>query len=278
MIAHTTHRTLVSLSSDFGIESAGVGIMKGVILGINPNATVIDLTHGIKSYSTIDGAGELETAFWLPIGIHICVVDKGVGTSRRPIIIRTRRGDCLIGPDNGVLIPATHLFGGITGCWQIANEKYLLLPVSSTFHGRDVFSSCAGWLSTGIDVETVGPSVEPDSLAPAPFTDATFRGPDILCTVIHVNKFGSIRLNLQQTELERLGVRDGDFLYVSPQLEAQSVRVPFHAVFGDVPSGSALLFPDCYGRVGLAINEGSFAAKFKISLGAQIGISRRRRL
>jgi len=127
-------KPIITLTSDFGVQSQGVGIMEGVALEINPEAHVIHLMHGLPDFNLFYAARIMETINYMPVGFHVCVVDPGVGTKRKPIIIETKRGDFLIGPDNGVLIPATRFLGGIKKIVEITNEKYMRQPVSPIFH------------------------------------------------------------------------------------------------------------------------------------------------
>jgi len=127
---------IITLSSDFGVQSQGVGIMEGVALDINPDAKIIHLMHGLPDFNISYAARTLETVNYLSVGFHVMVVDPGVGTKRKPIIIETGRGDFLIGPDNGVLIPATRFLGGIKKVVEITNKKYMRKPISpNSFSG-----------------------------------------------------------------------------------------------------------------------------------------------
>ncbi len=128
-------KSIITLTSDFGVQSQGVGIMEAVAVDINPDARVIHLMHGLPDFDLFYAARTMETLNYIPIGFHVCVVDPGVGTKRKPIIIKTVRGDFLIGPDNGVLIPATRFLRGIKKVVEITNEKYMKKPVSPIFHG-----------------------------------------------------------------------------------------------------------------------------------------------
>ena len=145
-----TKKLIITLTSDFGAQSQGVGIMEGVALEINPDAHVIHLMHGLPGFDISYAARTIETINYLPIGYHVCVVDPGVGTKRKPIIIQTGRGDFLVGPDNGVLLPGTRFLGGIRKIVEITNEKYMRKPVSPIFHGRDIFTPAAAYLSKGV--------------------------------------------------------------------------------------------------------------------------------
>src|SRR3989344_125307 len=162
---------LITLTSDFGVQSQGAGIMEGVVFEINPEAKVIHLMHGLPDFNLSYAARTLETASYLLVGCHVCVVDPGVGTKRKPIIIKTGRGDFLIGPDNGVLLPAAGFLGGIKNAVKITNEKFMRKPVSPVFHGRDIFAPAAAYLSKGVKIEEFGANMNPLLLAEAPYNE-----------------------------------------------------------------------------------------------------------
>ena len=190
---------IVSLTTDFGVQTRGIGVMHGTIIKLCPDAKVIDLMHGIPDFDLITGARALETVYDLPIGCHICVIDPGVGTERRGIIIQTTRGDYLIGPDNGVLLPATRFLNGIKKIVQITNQKYMNLPVSPIFHGRDVFAPAAAHLLKGVNIKKFGPELKEEELIKAPYDEASLKEESsnlIHATIIDVNKFCSFHLNI----------------------------------------------------------------------------------
>src|SRR4029453_11040990 len=129
---------------DFGHDGAAA-ICRGVMLSIARDAQIVDISHTVRKFAIRDGAYLLWTAVpWLPVGVHVAVVDPGVGTERRPVALRTARGDVLVGPDNGLLMPAARRLGGVTGARLLANREWLLPATSSTFHGRDIFPPAAG--------------------------------------------------------------------------------------------------------------------------------------
>ncbi|MBI4143323.1 SAM-dependent chlorinase/fluorinase, partial [Candidatus Woesearchaeota archaeon] len=189
-------KPLITLTSDFGVQSQGVGIMQAVALEINPEAHIIHLMHGLPDFDLFYAARTMETVSYIPVGFHVCVVDPGVGTKRKAVAIKTGRGDYLIGPDNGVLIPATRFLGGIKKAVEITNEKYMKKPVSAVFHGRDIFTPAAAYLSKGIKMEEFGKELNPKNLAKAPYGEAEAKNGEIKASIISVNKFGSFHLNI----------------------------------------------------------------------------------
>src|SRR3989338_6165244 len=191
---------LITLTSDFGVQSQGVGIMESVAIELNPNAKVIHLMHGLPDFDLFYAARTMETLNYIPVGFHVCVVDPEVVTKRKSIIIKTGRGDYLIGPDNGVLIPATRFLGGIKKVVEITNEKYMRKPVSPIFHGRDIFTPAAAYLSKGVEMEEFGKLLRLSDLAKAPYEEAVVKNNEIKAKVISINKFGSLHFNIMPSE------------------------------------------------------------------------------
>lgn len=261
---------LVTLSSDFGKQTQGVGNMEGVIYSINPDAKVVHLMHGIEGFSAIQAARTMETVYYMPIGCHVCVVDPGVGTKRKGIILKVKRGDYFIGPDNGCLMTAPRLLGGIEKAIEIKNEKYMIKPVSPIFHGRHVFAPVAAYLSKGISMSEFGPEINPKTLVKAPYEEAVVKDGKIEATVIHINHFGSLHLNILQNEWDRLGVKKATRVEMLSGKE--KISIPFVDTFGDVANGKPLIMKDDYKRVEVAINQGSFVKKYPVKVGDKITI------
>ena len=265
---------LITITTDFGLESEGAGIMEATILTICPTARVVQLCHTVTSFSTVEGARQLECAVSLGVpAIHIGVVDPGVGTDRRAVVVRLAGDVFLVGPDNGVLIPAARKLGNIQMVRQITSPGVLRQPVSDTFHGRDVFASVAGHLAAGVAPDSVGPALDPSELLEAPYTDANWLNGSLTATVIRINHFGNCILNANEqdifnhsTALTSLNLRRGHSSLGSALLAK---------TFGTVPPGSLLMYPDSYGRVGIATNQGNFAKHFDLSVGETITLERK---
>ena len=259
---------LITLTSDFGIQSQGIGIMEGVVFEINPDAKVIHLMHGLPDFNLSYAARTLETINYLPVGYHVCVVDPGVGTKRKPIIIETKRGDFLVGPDNGVLIPATRFLGGIRKVVEIANKKYMRQPVSPIFHGRDVFTPAAAYLSKGVKIEEFGKKLNPKDLVEAPYEESMVKKGKISAKIISINKFGSLHLNIMHKEWDKLKLKKGNFVEINFKNKALKIR--YASTFGDVKKGYPLIFNDDYGRIEIALNQDSLARKYNVKIGDEI--------
>lgn len=257
-------KPIVSLTSDFGVQSQGVGIMEGVILDINPDASVIHLMHGLPDYDISCASRTMETVNFLPTGYHVCVVDPGVGTARRAVIIKTKRGDYFVGPDNGVLVSATNILGGCEKVVEITNGKYMRQPVSPIFHGRDIFSPAAAYLSKGVSIEEFGKELKFDELVKAPYNEAAMKDDSIEARVIHINKYGSLHLNILHSQWDEFSVKENQILTL--KFQNKDVEVPFVDTFGKVEEKGPLILKDDYGRVEVAINMGNFSKMHNIKV------------
>lgn len=265
-------KPFISFTSDFGVQSQGIGIMEGVARSICPDAHIIHLTHGLPDFDIITGARTLESVNWLPVGYHICVVDPGVGSNRRALALKTKRGDYLIGPDNGVLIPAARVLGGITKVVEITNEKFMKHPISPIFHGRDVFTPAAAWLAKEIKLAELGPELKPSDLCPSPYEEATLNKDQIKAQVISVNKFGSLHLNIQANLWDKAGIKLKEV--VELEIKNSRLRLMFVQTFSEVPTGDPLIMKDDYGRIQISINQDSFITKYPLEIGDEVIIRR----
>ncbi len=258
-------RPFITLTSDFGVQSQGTGIMESVALEINPDAHVIHLMHGLPDFDLFYAARTMETVSCMPVGFHVCVVDPGVGTRRKPIIIEAGRGDFLIGPDNGVLLPATAVLGGIKKIVEITNEKYMKKPVSPVFHGRDIFVPAAAYLSKGVKIEKFGKKLNSNDLVKAPYEEAKAVKNEIHAKVISINKFGSLHLNIMHDIWDKFNVKKGDIVAVN--FARKTLKVPFLTTFGDAGKEKPLIIKDDYGRMELANNMGNFSKQHMVKIG-----------
>jgi len=263
-------KQIITLSSDFGVQSHDIGIMEGVALQINPEAHVIHLMHGLPDFGLFYAARTMETINYMPVGYHVCVVDPGVGTKRKPIIIETGRGDFLIGPDNGVLIPATRFLGGIKNIVEITNKKYMRQPVSPIFHGRDIFTPAAAYLSKGVKLKEFGKSLNENELVKAPYGEATIKNDQIRSKIISINKFGSLHLNITHEEWDKFNIRQNDS--VNLIFKNENIGVVFVRTFGEVGNGQGLIMKDDYGRIEIALNQNSFEKNHDVKIGDEMVI------
>ncbi|HEY7940748.1 MAG TPA: SAM-dependent chlorinase/fluorinase [Candidatus Limnocylindrales bacterium] len=256
-------RPFVSLLSDFGLRDPSAGIMRAVILGIAPQANVVDISHDVAKFRVRDGALLLWCAApYLPVGSHVAVVDPGVGTERRPIAVRVHRGDVLIGPDNGLLLPAAERLGGIVDARLLASTAHRLPVVSSSFHGRDIFAPAAAHLATGVPFAALGPELALDSLVRLTWPAPEVGHGTLAATVLYVDTFGNLKLGAEAGHLHAaLGeLAWGAPLRLSWRSAPKGVVAPWCETFGRVGPGLPLLYEDSYGRLCVAVNQGDAAS------------------
>ncbi|HEU4572643.1 MAG TPA: SAM-dependent chlorinase/fluorinase [Candidatus Limnocylindrales bacterium] len=259
-------RPFVSLLTDFGLRDPSAAICRAVIASIAPEAIVVDLSHEVRKYAIRDGALLLWCAVpYFPVGVHVAVVDPGVGTARRPIAVRAGRGDVLVGPDNGLLLPALERLGGLDEARLLENRALWLPTVSTSFHGRDIFSPVGAHVAAGdAAFEHVGPVVDPDTLVRLPLPPVRVREGALETGVVYVDTFGNVKLaGLVEDLTAALGpLRAGDRLAVEvgePE-EARTLDLPWATTFGEQAAGSPLVYEDSYGRACIAVNQGDAAA------------------
>jgi len=263
-------KPFISLTSDFGVQSQGVGAMESVILDISPDANVVHLMHGLPDFNITQAARTMETVSYLAIGYHVCVVDPGVGTKRKGIIIKTKRGDHFIGPDNGVFNSATEILGGCEKVVEITNPKYMRQPVSPIFHGRDVFSPAAAHLSVGVPLEEFGEELTYDDLVKSPYEEATIKDDTIVAEVISINKFGSLHFNILHAAWDRFKVEQ----MIHLKFKDKELEIPFVETFGEVDKDKPLIMKDDYGRVEVALNMGNFCERYDVKVGDRFEITK----
>ncbi len=255
---------LITLSSDFGPGNIGCGAMEAAVFEICPEAKVIHWCHTTHGFDIKGGARNLEGVYKISVGFHVGVVDPGVGTKRRGIAIETKRGDFLIGPDNGLLRPAAEFLEGIVGAWELTHANYHRKNISPIFHGRDIFAPVAAHLANGVAPKELGPTIDVQTLVASPYPEATWKNGELECEVIHINENGSCFLNVRAEEFKK-AIRFGKKVSYST-----CYHMLFSKTFGEVPKGDPLILPDDFGRIELAINQGSFALAFGIKRGDKL--------
>ena len=273
-----TDRPFISFMTDFGVGSSAPSVCRGVMLDIAPDARLVDVTHAIRHFALRDGAFLLARSVpYFPVGAHVAVVDPGVGTARRPIALKVGRGDYLVGPDKGLLVPAARALGGIVAARSLENRALWLPSVSHTFHGRDIFSPVAAHLASGTPFEEVGSELTADEVTKLELPNATPRDGGLDTSVLLIDAFGNCRLAGETSDLvTAFGEMEHGRLFdlVLPARSAHGaarIPVPWVLTFGEVPIGSPLLFEDAdYAGPALAINLGSAADVLGLELDTPI--------
>jgi S-adenosyl-L-methionine hydrolase (adenosine-forming) len=275
------HPPVVTFLSDFGLDGAAA-ICHGVILSLCPDAQIVDIAHTVPKYSIADGAFILASALpFMPIGVHLAIVDPGVGTQRRPIALQARRGDLLVGPDNGILVAGADALGGVVEARELANQELWGPTVSSTFHGRDVFAPVAARLAARTArLAEVGPVLEVAELVQPPVRRALVRDGWLETEVIYVDSFGNLRLAGSEADLAQLVERNRRPLGLTIELPdaaegTQGLESTFVATFGEVDDRASLVYVDSGGHLALADNRGNAAARLGATTGTRIRIRAR---
>ena len=262
---------LITFLSDFGLVDDFVGTCHGVIKRIAPDAEIIDITHGIPPQAVLQGAIVLaNTIPYMPKGIHLAVVDPGVGTSRRGIALRDAAGRLYVGPDNGLLIRAAEEQGGIESARELTSDSHRLPSVSATFHGRDVFAPAAAHLACGVELAELGPAIEPETLVRLAVPRPEVGRHRLRATVLYVDRFGNIQLNLAREDLETVEFLPGtrvELIFPLARYYAVTART-----FADARPGDLILYEDSYGNIAVALNGGNAAAMLSAAAGDELRI------
>ena len=253
---------IVTLLSDFGSRDEYVSEMKGTVLTICPSATLVDISHEIEKFNIRMGAFVLATASrYFPAGtIHVAVVDPSVGGPRRDILIESRRA-VYIGPDNGILLPAASM-DGIEEAYSIENQDFVRRPVSSTFHGRDVFAYAAGRIACGAEPSEVGPRIS--DMVSAAFPEAVTSLGKITCEALVIDSFGNIATTATENALGVAGIRVGERVTMRSRGRVHNLSVV--RAYSDAPDGTAVLLVGSHGFLEVAISKGNAAKRFNVRL------------
>jgi S-adenosylmethionine hydrolase len=260
----------VTFLSDYGLADEFVGVVHGVIAGIVPDARVIDITHGIPRQDVRAGAAVLERSLpYLPAGVHLAVVDPDVGAQRRAVALRTAdEGRLLVGPDNGLLVPAAERFGGVAEVVEISLSPWRLEPVSATFHGRDIFAPVAARLAGGAPLASAGTPLEPAELVAFERTQPRREGDALVAHVVGIDGYGNATLDAAHEDLVGSDLKLGDAM--AARAGSRRVRGVVARTFSDVAAGALLLYEDAGGSLALAVNGGDAAALLGLRAGDEV--------
>ncbi len=266
----------VVFMTDFGIVDDSVALCKGVMYGIAPNLRIVDLTHQVNAFSIRDGARFLfGTTPYFPAGtVFVVVVDPTVGSSRKAVVVKSKRGQFFVLPDNGLMTMVEDC-DGIESIREITNPDWMVgAKISSTFHGRDIFSPVGAHIARDDDWTQVGPVVK--ELVRLDLKPATVDDKGLTGEVIALDgPFGNLITNISADDFLKLGYRRGDKLKVT--IAGREIEMPFVDTFSDVPLKQPLLFVDSRGRASFALNQASFAAAYSIDPPQKVFIPRKGR-
>jgi S-adenosyl-L-methionine hydrolase (adenosine-forming) len=259
-------RPIITLTTDYGTNDSFVGVMKGVMVNINPEVQIVDITHGVLAHDILDGALAIGQAFkyFPPRTIHVVVVDPGVGTTRRPILVA---GDqhYFVAPDNGVLSSVYDQTEALHG-WHVTAEHYFLSPVSTTFHGRDIFAPVAAWLSKSWQTSSFGDAVSDLVRFGIPKPKAS--GKTIKGVVLRIDGFGNLLTNLTPQEIPALTAPDGKFTVRAGNVEISKI-VP---TFAQGAANEPIAVIGSSGYLEISLNKGNAARTLGISRGAEVTV------
>jgi S-adenosylmethionine hydrolase len=253
---------MISFTTDYGLSDGFVAACHGVLARLAPQARVIDITHLIPPGDVRRGAAVLaQTVASLPLGVHLAVVDPGVGTARRPVALRTHDGSHLVGPDNGLLLPAADALGGPAVAVTLTNRAWFAPEVSSTFHGRDIFAPVAARLAEGFSLSDAGPEIDDlISLPPLYVEQAPGR---LTAEVLTVDRFGNVQLAAPAALLSQ----------IPAEATVNGTPATHTTTFGEAAPGAVVLLADSAGYAAVAVNGGNAAAHLSLSPGAHVTIT-----
>jgi S-adenosylmethionine hydrolase len=247
----------ITFLSDYGYADEFAGVCRAVIARIAPDARIIDITHGLPRHAVRQGAVLLAHALpFAPPGVHLAIVDPGVGTERRSVAVRVGDEELIrVGPDNGVLSLAAERLGGTIEAVDLSASPHRLEPVTSTFHGRDLFAPVTAHLALGAALAEAGEPVEPSTLNRVELPEPRIYPDRIVAHVVYVDGFGNVALNLSHEQLASTFLRLGE--RVAVDAGASRVTVPFGRTFSDVGPGQGIMYEDSSRSVALAVNRDS---------------------
>jgi S-adenosyl-L-methionine hydrolase (adenosine-forming) len=255
----------IAFMTDFGLLDDSVAICKQVMYNIDPTVRILDISHDVTPFSILDGARYLDgMSNYVPQGtVFVIVIDPTVGTSRKAIVAKSKKGNYYVLPDNGLLTYVQN-HEGIEAVRVVTNPKWMLGDaISSTFHGRDIFSPVGAHLARGQNWTEVGPEIPVRELVRLSLTEPAIVNGALRAQVIGTDgPFGNLITNVSREEFAKLGYKFGDTLHLA--LGARTFDMPFVKTFGDVPVGSPLAFIDSRGRLSFSLNQTNFAKDYNI--------------
>jgi S-adenosylmethionine hydrolase len=264
-------RPVITFLSDYGLQDDFVGICHGVIATICPQAHVIDIHHGIGRHDVRAGAEILAQALpYMPVGVHLAVVDPDVGARRRAVALRLADDRLLIGPDNGLLWLSAQAGGGIIEAMEIARSPFRLEPVSATFHGRDIFAPVAAHLAAGAAFAEAGDPLSPEDLVVLELPEPRLTDGVLAAHVRYIDRFGNLQLDAGHEHLDGAGLKLG--ATVSLELSGTVRPARYVRTFADAPSDALILYEDAQRRLAVAVTKGDAAARLGLEVDDELRI------
>lgn len=265
--------TFVIFLSDYGLEDSYVGVCTGMIARADPTVRVLDLCHQIPPQDVDQGAMVLASAMpYLPVGVHLSLVDAVTTLSARAVVIRAQDGALFVTPDNGLTSLAWSFAGGVDAAWEITNEDLVVPSESPMFRGRDTFAPVAGRLAGGLDPAAVGPPVDVGSLVRLPVKEGYVHGDHVHADVVGVDHVGNVALDVCRSDLEAAGLRLGDV--VELRVGGRTLHVPFGVHYGEVEAGRVVICEDGFRRIMIAVNLGHAGRTVRAERGDPVVIAR----
>jgi S-adenosylmethionine hydrolase len=261
---------ILTLLTDYGQADEFVGVCHAVARGIEPDLRIVDLTHGVPRHDVRHGALTLRNALpYLPVGVHVAVVDPQVGTERRAVAVRCADGRVLVGPDNGLLSLAWERAGGALEAIDVSRSQHRLEPVSATFHGRDVFVPVAAHLAAGAELLDAGQPLAIDELSVLSLPGGRLLSDrEAVAHALLIDGYGNVSLDLGHAEMMALGLTIGTRVFVD---DAPATVVQ---TFADVPAGELLAYEDAWGALALAVNRGDAASQLGLARDDEVRLTR----
>ena len=259
---------IVTLLTDYGHNDDFVGVCHGVIRGIHPEAQIVDISHGVRRYAVRQGALVLRNTLpYMPVGVHVAVVDPQVGSERR-VALRSADGRLLVGPDNGLLSLAWERCGGVELAVDITRSPHRLEPVSATFHGRDIFAPVAAHLAMGVELADAGDPLDPQALATVALPVPRTEDGALVAHALVVDRFGNVGLDVDHDEMTGTGLTLG----ATVEIEAAGERylATYAQAFADVRPGELIVYEDAYRTLAVAINRGDAAGTLGLQPDAEV--------
>jgi S-adenosyl-L-methionine hydrolase (adenosine-forming) len=264
---------IVTFLSDYGLTDDFVGVCHGVIASICPEARVIDISHGVARHDVRAGAVILAGALpYMPVGVHLAVVDPDVGAERRAVALRTGDGRLLVGPDNGLLWPAVQGAGGAVEAVEIATSPFRLEPVAATFHGRDIFAPVAARLAAGAMLAEAGSPCDPEALVKLELPRPRREGAALVAHAIYIDRFGNVQLDVSHDDLADSGLKLGARLRLAVP-SGGTFKAQYARTFADVGIGQLIVYEDAYRRLAVAVSRGSAARRLDVSIDDELRIT-----